>query len=343
MKRAGFGRILGTVAAIGLLVGASACSSDDSSDDTATTTTASSEPRTVEHAFGSTVIPADLDNIVVTDEYAGLNLLAIGIVPDVTFTSFGSQIGAEILGNAGSKVIEVPPMGLPDPEQVLAENPELVVLTTYGDDKYYNSLKDAVPTLPGPATTVSWEDNLSFYGDAFGRSEQAAAVKSALEDKFGDLKSETEKNPRSVSVLQSARGVVAVPTPDSASSTILTEAGFTGPDLQMAPLPEGSGGRPFTTVSEENIGTQDADIIVVYNDGIYSAEVVERTPGFDALQGVRDGHVARVNGDMWAANHPFGTFWIIADLQVLDKGEYDGVASIDDADARWSEFEKLTD
>lgn len=327
---------------LGLLVGASACSSNENSEDTTTTTTTASGPRTVEHAFGSTVIPADLDNIVVTDEYAGLNLLAIGIVPDVTFTSFGSQIGAQILGTAGSKVIEVPPMGLPDAEQVLAENPDLVVLTTYGDDRYYNSLSTAVPTLPGPATTVSWQDNLDFYGNAFGRTDEAEKVDSALNGQLDELKAATTANPRSVSVLQSARGVVAVSTPDSASSAILAAAGFTGPELQTAPLPEGSGGRPFTIVSEENLSTQDADIIVIFDQGIYSAAVVEQTPGFDALGGVRDGHVARVNGDQWAANHPFGTYWIINDLQIIDNDDFAGVGAVDDADARWSEFTKLT-
>ncbi|QNG18441.1 ABC transporter substrate-binding protein [Rhodococcus triatomae] len=341
MKRAGFGRVLGAIATIGLLVGASACSSDESSEEATTTTAAPAEPRTVEHEYGSTVIPAELDNIVVTDEYAGLNLLAVGIVPDVTFTSFGSQIGAQILGNAGSKVIEVPPMGLPDPEQVLAEDPDLVVLTSYGDDRYYRSMADAIPTLPGPATTVSWQENLDFYGEAFDRADEAAQVTTALEGQLDELKSATQENPRSLSVLESARGIVAVPTPDSASSTILRAAGFTGPELQTAPLPEGSGGRPFTPVSEENLGTQDADIIVVFDEGIYSAEVVERTPGFDSLQGVRDGNLARVNGDLWAANHPFGTFWIIRDLQVLEAEDYAGVAGADDADARWSEFEEL--
>ena len=51
--------------------------------------------------------PGDLGRIVSLDEYAALGLLAVGITPDVVFTSWGSEIGQDILASAGTEVVTV--------------------------------------------------------------------------------------------------------------------------------------------------------------------------------------------------------------------------------------------
>ena len=103
---------------------AAACSSSEAGP----TTEPAEGTRVVSHEFGETSVPGDLGRVVSLDEYAALGLLAVGITPDVVFTSWGSEIGQDILASAGTEVVTVPPLGAPPIEQVLAQDPGLVIL-----------------------------------------------------------------------------------------------------------------------------------------------------------------------------------------------------------------------
>lgn len=209
---------------------AAACSSSEAGP----TTEPAEGTRVVSHEFGETSVPGDLGRIVSLDEYAALGLLAVGITPDVVFTSWGSEIGQDILASAGTEVVTVPPLGAPPIEQVLAQDPGLVIFTSMGDRSYYDSLASTVPTVPVPAVTTPWRENLAFFGRAFDRQSVADKLTVALEGKIADVSARSGGEANTVSVLMSSSGILATTTEQAPPSLLLAESGFGRPESQRS-------------------------------------------------------------------------------------------------------------
>lgn len=285
----------------------------------------------VDHDFGSTEMPASYERVVAVDEYAGLDLLSIGIVPTTVFTSFGSEIGQDLLAAAGSEIIEVAPTGFVADEVLLAEDPDLVVFTSFGMSNTFDTLSPRVPVLPFPE--VPWRDKLAFIGEAFDRSADTDAITAALEGEAAELKAAVGDASPSVSVLIFNSGLLATASGASPSTPLLLETGFEVPESQRA----GEGGQLFTPLSEELLLAEDADIIVVFSESVYEADKVTAVPGFDDL----GGEVRLVNGEMWFGTFPLGVYWMLQDLQAIVAGDADAIALRADAASRLSDFEAL--
>lgn len=328
----------------GLLL--TACGSDDGAASTPTpapasgsTGSAAGEARVVTHEFGETSVPADPSAVVAIDEYAALDLLSVGITPSVVFTTWGSEIGQDILREAGATIVPVAMGDGVSAETVLAQHPDLVVFTSIGDPTFYDSIAGEVPTLPIPSTTTPWRDKLVVLGDAFGEQDRAADLTAALEARL-DALHDAAAWPSSVSALMYNSGILAVPTGSAPSSQLFGELGITMPSLQRAPSESGS---PYAPLSPELLGEQDADLVLVFAEGVYDAAAVEATPGFSALGAVARGDVAEVNGDMWFGTHALAISWMLDDLEALTAHRLDGVGTAADAVARSERFEALVD
>ncbi|OZC44049.1 ABC transporter substrate-binding protein [Rhodococcus sp. RS1C4] len=314
-----------TAAVIGTLFVAGCSSTTDISGQEST--------RTVDHSYGTTEVPVHPQRIVATDEYAAMSLLAVGVVPAVVFTGFGSPIGDRLSAQAGSEVIEVPPTGAPPTEDVLAQNPDLVVSSDYGDDTLYRAISETVPTVPMPYATP-WRESLAFTAGVFDRDDDAARLESVLDSDIDALRSDVAAHPVSLSVLMNSSDILAVAAPTAPSSILAAEVGISAPPMQADPSTGGTGG-PWTALSPEVLPSQNADIVAVFDEGVYSAENVRRTPGFAEATGDR---AVEVNGDMWFAGHPFAVYWLVRDLRALIDGNVGDVGSEATAQSRYDDF-----
>jgi len=291
----------------------------------------------VDHEFGSTVVPADPSRVVAIDEYAALDLLSVGITPSVVFTTWGSEIARDVLEDAGAEIVDAALGDGVAAEAVLAEQPDLVVFTSIGDPSFYDLVAPAVATLPIPATTVPWRDKLAFLGEAFGRQERTADLTEALEARIETLQADAAW-PATASVLMYSYGILAIPTGSAPSSQLFAELGIATPADQAAPSPIGS---PYAPLSNELLADQDADLVVVFAEGVYDATAVRATPGFDDLAAGRAGDVVEVNGDMWFGTHAFAISWMLDDIATLVAHDLDGVATASDAADRFASFQAL--
>lgn len=285
--------------------------------------------RTVTHELGATAVPVDPQRIVATDEYAAMSLLAVGIVPDVVFTGFGSAIGGSVLRNAGSQIIDVPPVGAPPTEEILAEQPDLVVGSNYGDTTVYEAISGTVATVPMPYASP-WNESLEFAATMFDRHDAASRLRSMLDTAIDSLRSTVAADPTSLSVLMYSSDILAVATGTSPSSSLAASVGMTVPELQTT-----AASAPWTALSPELLPEQAADIVVVFDEGVYSA---------DRVRGVTDsaritGNAVNVNGEMWFANHPFATYWLVRDLDALIAGDASDIGTENTAADRYTDFE----
>ncbi|OZF26094.1 ABC transporter substrate-binding protein [Rhodococcus sp. 14-2483-1-2] len=285
--------------------------------------------RTVTHELGVTEVPVDPERIVATDEYAAMSLLAVGIVPDVVFTGFGSAIGGTVLRNAGAQVIDVPPVGAPPTEEILAEQPDLVVGSDYGDPTVYEAISDTVAMVPMPYASP-WKESLEFTATMFDRHDEAARLRTMLDTEIDSLRSTVTTDPTSLSVLMYSSDILAVATGISPSSSMAARVGITAPTLQTA-----ASAAPWTALSPELLPEQAADVVVVFDEGVYSAD---RVRGVTESAGIT-GNAVNVNGEMWFANHPFATYWLVRDLRALIAGDTSDIGTEDTAADRYTDFQ----
>ncbi|WP_338892062.1 ABC transporter substrate-binding protein [Rhodococcus sovatensis] len=291
------------------------------------------QTRTVTHDYGITEVPTDAQRIVATDETAAMALLAVGVVPDVVFTGFGSPIGDALLAEAGSKVIDVPPVGAPPTEDVLSVSPDLVVGSNYGDDTLYRAISDTVATVPMPYL-APWQQSLAFVAEMFDRHDEAIRLESVLNAQIDSLRAKVEDRPMSLSVLMYASDILAIATASAPSSVLAESVGLDAPEMQKADPTESTIG-PWTALSPEHLASQDADVIAVLDEGVYSADTVRSTGGFGEVLGAR---ALDVNGDMWTAEHPFATYWLLEDLDAIVAGRLGDIGSEATAQTRYANF-----
>lgn len=298
------------------------------------------ETRTVSHPLGEVQVPEEPASILATDEYAALNLLALGVEPAVVYGSFGSEVGRVVLEDAGITVVpgatfsESPPI-----EEIIGHAPDMIVMTGGAEmQETYDALSPVAPVVAVPYYDTTWQESMTAAGAAVARTDRAESMIRTLEGRIGAVQAASEPGPTSLSVVAETYGdccfSAARGTP---LSTILQAAGFTRPAAQDIDATYGE--LSVLPISPEQLGAHDADLVIVPDGEYYSADAVRAQPVFRSLPAVRDGRVLQVDGDLWFGNFAFAVHWIATDLEaVAQDGAAATVGVPGDATARWEQF-----
>lgn len=325
------------VAAVSSLVLLGACGSDDDRRPAASDASTPSV-RTVTHEAGTTTnVPAEPKRIVALDEYAALNMMEIGVTPAVVFGGLSSEVGAVILEEEGVELIAAPTM-ITDPnfEAIAAQNPDLIVLTTPGESisNTYEKYSDIAPTIVLPYEKP-WREMLDITGAAFGREKQAAAVAETLQTRVEQVARSAEQNAGKLSVLGSFQNVFYSPAMINPMSVTLQAIGFERPEAEAKGKPSGAS-TSTVRFSPERLTEHDAGTLVLLDGSIYDADAIESIPTFKTLAAARNDRVFRANGELWSANFPLGTWWMLDDIEtILSSDTAAPLGTIDDAADRW--------
>lgn len=144
-------------------------------------------PRTIVHEAGETVIDAKPENIVSTSLSVTGTLLAIDA--PVTSTSVSTARSgtadengfftqwADVAVERGVEPLYT--IGELDLEAVIAEDPDLIVVSTSGADSVldqYDALSEIAPTIVVNYGDQTWQDLAEELGEATGLEEKAASV-----------------------------------------------------------------------------------------------------------------------------------------------------------------------
>ncbi|MGQ0618125.1 MAG: iron-siderophore ABC transporter substrate-binding protein [Acidimicrobiia bacterium] len=249
---------------------------------------------TIEHRFGTTEVRA-LPERVVSLGYSDQDpVLALGTVPVLVREWFGNQPSAtypwaaDRLGGAEPGVID----GEINLEQIAGARPDLIV-ATYGfiDDNQYRALSAIAPTLAQSGDYVDggmpWQEVQRVIGLALGRADEADALVERTEVLIADAR-------RQHPVFNGATGLVAYDFGPG-------QLGFYGPEDQRArllaslgfELPPSIAGLVndefFGTVSDEQIGLLDADVLVWVEFRPDGAASVKENPVYQGQRVPREG------------------------------------------------------
>lgn len=304
---------------------AAATSSTTASSTTAASTTAAPttfaptttpRPRTVAHAAGSTVIPPGVERIVVLDQAAALDALALGVEPAVAFAGFGPQPPLdEIIASHPDIAVEPYAVLAPSIETVAAAHPDLILASGHPTTiSTYDAYSAVAPTVIIPYD-ADWHDQLAVAADALDRQTRGAEVADVIEAAVTDLRDAVTANGltgTTVSVL-GARGGNAYAFPASGlPGQLLADIGAGRPPAEQAPA---SGPVPLIPFSIETLGDHDADVLILIDSAATDTrDVIVASPLYPTLSAVAAGHAYTVDGDMWLGATPFSALWITQDL-----------------------------
>lgn len=249
-------------------------------------------PLTIEHAQGSTTIPAAPQRIVAMIDRDADTLLALGVVPVGIHSLFGFEQGVgpwseALLGTATPAVWGGREYNY---EAIAALKPDLIVFANSGGDKdVYDRLSAIAPTIGLPKGAIGWEATVQqttqVIADALGRRDDGVALLAKLDDYLAATKAaHPEFAGKTANYLDIYPGGISSYSARHIVNTMLYGAGFS--PIAAAELPEG---QSSVQVSAELLPDYDADIVVIYPFGRTLADLEAETPTLGALASVKDG------------------------------------------------------
>ncbi|WP_109524829.1 ABC transporter substrate-binding protein [Nocardia aurea] len=263
------------VGAVALVAGLAACGSTGSTTPGATgqagqaTGQQSGGPfRTVKHAMGETVIPAQPKRVVALDQsfVDAVLTLETPVVGYTTYRSIESKLPDYLGAVAAAHGKEATPVGTleePSLEKIAALKPDLIVSAKVRHEALYGKLAKIAPTVFSETTGAIWKENLRLVGQALGKEQLADAKLKEYEDRAdkigGAIKEKQGGKLPAISIVRFAgEPTVRLYVEKSYSGLVMKDVGFPRPEGQ--PTTEDS---IVVDVSQERIADLDAEHIFV--------------------------------------------------------------------------------
>ena len=267
-------------------------------------------PVTVDHAYGSTVIPAKPTRAA-TVAWGNQDVaLALGVVPvGMPAVTFGDDNGDGILPWVQGKLDELggkPPKLFDEVdginfEQVADTAPDVILGANSGmSKKDYQTLSEIAPTIafPDQPWLLDWREATTLDGTALGLKDEAGKLVAHTEDTIAKAAAaHPELRGKTVAYIwvdPTDKSSVYVYLSDDARVSFLHDLGMKDSD-GVKKLSAQNKGKFFATVTAENIDVlSDADVLVDYGTP-GSLPAMQADPLLGALPAVRAGAVAIVD------------------------------------------------
>ncbi|MFB4277189.1 MULTISPECIES: ABC transporter substrate-binding protein [unclassified Nonomuraea] len=259
-------RPLRTLVGALLVMGLAACGSAEPAGEAAPS--ASAAPfRTVKHAMGETVIPAQPKRVVALDQsfVDAVLTLETPVVGYTTYRSIDTKL-PDYLGTVaqqyGKEATPVGTLEQPSLEKIMALKPDLIVSAKVRHEALYDKLTKIAPTVFSETTGAIWKENLRLMGQALGKEELADTRIKAFEERAGKIGTAIKEKDGELPTISIVR-FAGEPTTrlyveNSYSGVVMKDVGF--------PRPEGQPTKQdaiAVDVSQERIADLDADHIFV--------------------------------------------------------------------------------
>ncbi|MCA0158085.1 ABC transporter substrate-binding protein [Tsukamurella sp. M9C] len=276
--------------------------------------------RTVEHLRGSTVVPDDPRRIVTVgfsdqDPVLALGGSLAGVTDWYGDYEFATWPWAqEALGAQRPAVLNKGKFtGTPDYryEEIAALRPDLILgLYTEMNAEQYERLSRIAPTVGPPVGykefTAPWDVATRLAGDALGRRDGADRAVDAVNAKVAQVRgAHPEFAGRTAVVVERFQpGSTFVRSPGDPRSRLLTELGFTVPDVAGS----GSGGNDGTNLPDERMAELNQDVLV-WNIGSTPAirNEIEGLPIYGTVPAVRSGRSVFIDDPVVSGAWTWGT------------------------------------
>ncbi|MEV4565735.1 iron-siderophore ABC transporter substrate-binding protein [Nonomuraea sp. NPDC049419] len=248
-----------------LLVGLAACGG---SADPGPAPSQSAAPfRTVRHAMGETVIPAQPKRVVALDQsfVDAVLTLETPVVGYTTYRSIDTKLPdylGPVVQSHGQEATAVGTLEQPSLEKIIALKPDLIVSAKVRHEALYDRLSKIAPTVFSETTGAIWKDNLRLMGQALGKEDLAETRIKAYEERaatIGEEIKEKEGELPTISIVRFAgEPTTRLYVENSYSGLVMKDVGFPRPEGQ--PTVQDA---IAVNVSQERISDLDADHIFV--------------------------------------------------------------------------------
>ncbi|MFI6939483.1 ABC transporter substrate-binding protein [Streptomyces sp. NPDC050418] len=261
-------------------------------------------PRTVEHAMGSTEIPAQPKNVVVLDTGELDSVTMLGIKPvGAVSPHFKTARGfPEYLGDKVEGAKDVGPLLEPNLELIASLEPDLILSSKVRHEKVYDKLKGIAPTVFTETTGGPWKENLKVHAEALGLEKEAGDALKAYEGRAKALGEAIEEKydgtMPSASVVRFVAGPTRLYQRSAYSGVVLDDIGLKRPKSQASTDPEVT----MVDVSPEQIDKAEADLVFVTladEPSKTKQKDVTSNPVWKSLDAVKNDKVHTVPDETW--------------------------------------------
>lgn len=308
------------VAALTIPLFAAACSGGVGGEDEAGS--ASAPAKAITDQTGAEInVPGKVDNVVCLTAICDDALTELGMVP-VASTNAGEQgilADPSFLGEGAAKEVAKidGSFGEENLEQVIAEEPDLVIGLEGVHDGLRASLQDAAPLyLASPA---SFEDSKKFLrqmGELTGREKQAEEAEARFDEVLAKATEDTEgKGARTLAMFGTDRDF-GVDTKDSVVGSVLGKLGDYPWEIQTNS--SGHTGKSQGTYSLEEIARKNPNVIFVqtFSFGPTASKKVSEQladdPIWSQLDAVKNNRVVEVPTKIWAEGRGTRSLGLVA-------------------------------
>ncbi|MFG1700398.1 ABC transporter substrate-binding protein [Nonomuraea sp. NPDC049309] len=223
--------------------------------------------RTVRHAMGETVIPAQPKRVVALDQsfVDAVLTLETPVVGYTTYRSIETKLPdylGPVVEQYGKEATSVGTLEQPSLEKIMALKPDLIVSAKVRHEALYDRLSKIAPTVFSETTGAIWKDNLRLMGRALGKEDLAEQRIKAYEERAATIGREIKEKEGELPTISVVR-FAGEPTTrlyveNSYSGVVLKDVGFPRPEGQPT-----AQDKIAVDVSQERIADLDADHIFV--------------------------------------------------------------------------------
>lgn len=261
----------------------------------------------LEHALGTTELPADPQRVVALGWGAADAALALGVVPvGVETQSYGGDEegllpwSAEKIDELGGERPEMlPTSNEAPPYEAIAElEPDLILAPYSGiDQEQYGLLGEIAPTVayPDEPWATPWRQVVEMVGQSLGKADEASTVLSDIDATIADAAAaHPEFEGKSIAMILDSAGTMYVYKPTDPRVDYALDLGFTSaPAVDELANGEESF---YYTLSYESTAQLESDVLVVFADTQEELDTFVAQPYAQAIPAVQSGNVAGIVG-----------------------------------------------
>ena len=255
----------------------------------------------VDTKFGSVDVPADPQRVVALGWGDAETALALGVQPVgasdwIEFGGTGVGPWAEDLYDEAPEIIATME---PDYEAIAALEPDLILDTnSSGEQERYDRLSEIAPTVGVPEGgdnyLTTMDQQVDLVAEALGKEDEGKSLLDDLDQTFEDAaKDHPEFDGKSVTVAAKTSEGWGAYVEASSRVQVMERLGFT----QSSKIDESKAEGFSVPVSEENLETLDADVLLTFPIYIPDADVTD-DEAYQRIPAVEDGRSLVFTDDM---------------------------------------------
>lgn len=279
--------------------------------------------RAVQDAAGVSVcVPENPERIVALMESDLDALLALGIIPLGTTNGRGQPTAPRYLGELIMDVEIVGNFYSPNLENVLALDPDLILMGGFTDEAVLEQLKAIAPTINTFVLGETWQSHFTRVAEVVNKQAEAAEFLAAYAARVKELKAMLgDTAGAEVNIVRWNADGPGIMLPNSFASRVLADVGLARPNGL-----EGEGVGHTPPLSLEDLKQIDADWIFIgtlaeQGDAVDIMAEVVKTPLFQQLNAVQNDQIVFIDGSLWTSiGGPLAALKVLDDVEAAMVG-----------------------